>query len=80
MPPLHHGAVLTRSYGGNHTSTNNVHNVPPSQFMCPNSALGIMDLLRAQNNELYLDGFSQKDVEILLNYLYIRVNTYCVNR
>ena len=34
------------------------------------TARGILDLLRARNNELYLDGFSQKDVEILLNYFH----------
>ena len=33
------------------------------------TARGIFDLLRARNNELYLHGFSQNDVEIMLNYL-----------
>ena len=32
------------------------------------TARGIFDLLRARNNELYLHGFSQNDVEIMLNY------------
>ena len=33
------------------------------------TARGIFDLLRARNNKLYLHGYPQNDVEIMLNYL-----------
>ena len=47
-PPLHHGDVCTRSYGGNHTSTNNIHNVPPChppiyEFLCFKSVFWCRD-------------------------------------
>ena len=64
-------AIIRRRYTIRVTDVSEHHVYRQVKQLCrvdvTDTARGIFDILRARNNELYLHGFSQNDVEIVLN-------------